>query len=58
MDIEKLKEHAARCRRLAKALTDERAIVVLLEMAAECEVLLAQSSGGSSDQGWGSPDIG
>jgi hypothetical protein len=43
MDIEKLKEHAARCRRLANMLTDERAIVVLREMAAECEALLTNS---------------
>jgi hypothetical protein len=48
---EKLREQAARCRRLAKELTDKRAIAALLEMAEECEVRLAPGPGGNEARG-------
>ena len=41
MDAVTLREMAARCRRLAKWTTDERAIETLLKMADECDALLA-----------------
>ena len=44
MDTDKLIEQAARCRRLAKAVTDQRTITSLLEIAAECEAALAAAS--------------
>ena len=40
MDAATLREKAARCRRLAKATTDKRAIEALLKMADECDALL------------------
>ena len=40
VDIDELIEKAARYRRLAKGLTDQRTITSLLAIAAECEALL------------------
>jgi hypothetical protein len=41
VDPDQLSEQAARCRRLAKGLTDQRTITSLLAIAAECEATLA-----------------
>jgi hypothetical protein len=41
VDTDKLIEKAARYRRLARSITDQRTITSLLEIAAECEALLA-----------------
>ena len=49
MDTEKLMDQTERCRRLARAITDEKAIAALLEMAADCEAMLAQASDSGED---------
>ena len=48
MDPDELIEKAARCRRLAKGLTDQRTITSLLEVAAEWEAMLAAARGDGS----------